>query len=402
MAGQKVKLAFLFNHEGLHQAAHSAPVLGALLRRWANVEIDALFSSAEEQDLVRDILAGQGVDLNRCRRVMVLNIPMVYHLAERFFGQFAPFRRIAVLRSHLPLFREYDALVVPERTSLLLKTRFGLTRLKLIHTRHGAGDRSQSWRAELRDFDFILLSGPKARDRLLKLGHIREGGYAVIGYPKFDTIDFQAKTSARMFPNDRPTVLYAPHFDPMLSSWYDMGPAIVDYFVKNQDFNLIFAPHPMLFRWRMHISLHPFRVRLRPNIAEKAAAAPNIKIDLSSAALVDMTYTLGADIYLGDVSSQIYEFLWKPRPCIFVDAQHLPWRGNPDFLDWTAGPVVSSIRELGTALSTAMATHDRYRKIQEDLFCATFDLTDTPSSERAADAILQFLGITVMRLVATR
>lgn len=50
MPGHKVKLAFLFNHEALHQAAHSAPVLGALLRRWANVEIDALFSSQAERE----------------------------------------------------------------------------------------------------------------------------------------------------------------------------------------------------------------------------------------------------------------------------------------------------------------------------------------------------------------
>ncbi len=402
MPGHKVKLAFLFNHEALHQAAHSAPVLGALLRRWANVEIDALFSSQEEKAFVAELLAAQGADLNRCRQVMVLDIPKVYHLAERFFGQISPFRRIAVLRSHLPLFREYDALVVPERTSLLLKTRFGLTRLKLIHTRHGAGDRSESWRAELRDFDFILLSGTKARDRLLKLGHIREGNYAVIGYPKFDAVDFQAKTSARLFANSRPTVLYAPHFDPTLSSWYDLGPAILDYFVKNQDFNLVFAPHPMLFHWRLHVSLHPFRVRLRPNIPEKASVAPNIKVDLSSAARVDMTYTLGADIYLGDVSSQVYEFLWKPRPCIFVNAQNLPWRDNPDFLDWTAGPVISSLHELDAAMSTAMAMHDRYRKTQEDLFRTTFDLTDRPSSERAADAILQFLNIKNVRLVVAR
>lgn len=29
-----------------------------------------------------------------------------------------------------------------------------------------------------------------------------------------------------------------------------------------------------------------------------------------------MTYTPAADIYLGDVSSQSYEFLLDPRPCL--------------------------------------------------------------------------------------
>ena len=43
--------------------------------------------------------------------------------------------------------------------------------------------------------------------------------------------------------------------------------------------------------------------------------APNLRFDPGSPASTDMTYTRAADIYLGDVSSQVYEFIAEPRPC---------------------------------------------------------------------------------------
>ena len=39
-----------------------------------------------------------------------------------------------------------------------------------------------------------------------------------------------------------------------------------------------------------------------------------------------MAYTQRADIYLGDVSSQVYEFLLNPRPCVFLNPRRFDWR----------------------------------------------------------------------------
>lgn len=47
---------------------------------------------------------------------------------------------------------------------------------------------------------------------------------------------------------------------------------------------------------------------------------PNLHIDIGSDCSIDMTHTEAADIYLGEVSSQICEFLVRPRPCIFLSA----------------------------------------------------------------------------------
>ena len=105
-----------------------------------------------------------------------------------------------------------------------------------------------------------------------------------------------------------------------------------------------------------------------------------------------MTYTLAADIYLGDVSSQVYEFLIAPRPCIFLDAQNRHWEHDPDFAFWKFGPVVRNITELDSALHTAQLEHAALRPVQDAAFKRTFDLQAVSSATRAAAAIASFLG----------
>lgn len=103
-----------------------------------------------------------------------------------------------------------------------------------------------------------------------------------------------------------------------------------------------------------------------------------------------MEYLNRADIYLGDASSQIYEFLIQPRPCLFFNSHGTEWAGNPNYAHWNAGRVVGSVDQLEDGLRTALDEHhDRYRDIQLEMLRNTFDLTTTPSSERAADAILK-------------
>ena len=58
-----------------------------------------------------------------------------------------------------------------------------------------------------------------------------------------------------------------------------------------------------------------------------------------------MTYMLAADIYLGDVSSQVYEFLLEPRPCIFLNGHNVPWQDNPYYSHWTLGQVIDDVKK---------------------------------------------------------
>src|SRR3546814_13793457 len=141
-------------------------------------------------------------------------------------------------------FSGFDAVVTPERTSLFLK-KLRLPNTRLIWTRHGAGDREIGFADDIGRFDFVLLAGRKIEQRLLERQLIRRGDYATGVYAKFDWMNPRA--GERLFDNDRPTVLYTPHFRPALSSWPKWGMAVLDLFANSNRYNLIFAPHVRLF-----------------------------------------------------------------------------------------------------------------------------------------------------------
>ncbi len=141
-----------------------------------------------------------------------------------------------------------------------------------------------------------------------------------------------------------------------------------------------------------HISTEGGLPRRTPAIPDAARCAPNILVDPGSLASIDMTYTRAADIYLGDVSSLVYEFLVEPRPCLFFNRSKANWRDNENFVFWSTGDVLESPAELPAALARAQSDPMRYRAEQEHAFSDAFDLTDTPSSVRAAEAITGFLA----------
>jgi CDP-glycerol glycerophosphotransferase (TagB/SpsB family) len=244
-------------------------------------------------------------------------------------------------------------------------------------------------KASIRDFDFVLVVGEKDEKRHKEHGLISDGGYAVAGYPKFDFVPHDRVP--RFFDNDNPVALYNPHFDPHLSSWYTMGEDVLDAFVANPDLNLIFAPHIMIFQRKMHTSVEYKRVRRRKPLPERFLDVPNIHVDLGSNRSVDMTYTRVADIYIGDVSSQIYEFLYTRRPTIFLNSHDADWRGNPLYLNWTTGPVLDSVVDLIPAVRDAQQTHTDYLPAQNLAFDDTFELGEEKSSIRAADAIADWM-----------
>ncbi len=58
--------------------------------------------------------------------------------------------------------------------------------------------------------------------------------------------------------------------------------------------------------------------------------------------------------------------------------------------------MIEAASDLDLTLASAYADHAAtYRCIQQELFAASFDLTDEPSSERAARAVAQFAGLDV-------
>jgi len=390
-----MKIGFLFNHDQVHQVAHSLPIALALARGGLDAEI--VVATTNRRLTAEVIRLGEGL-IGPCIRLVELGLNRpLSRLAHATLEGVLPAAKLMVYGDNLDFFRSLDVLVVAEKTSLILKTRHGLKDLKIVHTRHGAGDRAIGFDKASAGFDHVLVSGRKILDRLVGEAGVDPATISVVGYPKFDVASGQGVHP--LIEDGRPVVLYNPHLSPHLSSWFSVGRRVLDWFVEHDDHHLIFAPHVMLFERRFVVSIDKLRIDRPGHIDERYLRAPNIHIDLGSRASTTMAYTRRADIYLGDASSQVYEFLVRPRPCIFLNPRGLPWAGDPNFAHWRAGRVLNDVSDLGGALASAPADHDRlYRPIQQAMFEESFDLTDEPSSVRAARAVARFCGLSTAGL----
>lgn len=371
-----MKIAFYYNTQ-YHQILHSLPVAFALSALRPDFDVCILASTQGHLDFIRGL---QPLYPEARVQYRLLDEPAAFSLYRRV-RPFTVAPKLWTLWHNRRLFDSFDAIVLTEKTSLNLK-RFGVTRPKFIHTAHGAGDRATAVDKRIAKFDFALTPGPKTAKWLLELGIIRPGHYAVGAYAKFDLVRRLRQERAPLFPAARPTILYNPHFRPALSSWPDWGFRILDQVAASDRFNLIFAPHVRLFDPPTPDSYAPF-ARYR--------GLPHMLIDLGSTRSIDMTYVTAADLYMGDVSSQVYEFLLSPRPCLFLNAHGVAWQGDDRYRFWTLGPVVDDVRAVMAGLDDAFAREAEFRPVQTAAVAETFDLGVPHPARHNAEILADFL-----------
>lgn len=384
------EVLFLFNHDAPHQVAHIAGIARAAREISPNLRVTCATGTAAIRERLQALL---GEEASAGMTWVDIGLPGWLESLLALPNRIAPVKRLARLDYHARRLLQADVLVSAERTCLRLKRRRTERMPRFVHVPHGAGDRSVTFHPGKAGFDRLLVSGDKTAREMIARGGFRAEQIKVVGYPKFDTIDPEKRV--RLFDNDRPVFLYNPHFDPFLSSWYDEGPALLDWFAstEGQAFNLVFAPHIMLFRKKLHVSLEYRTARLRPDIKPAWRDAPNILIDTNSARLVDMSYTLSADAYIGDVSSQIYEFLIRPRPVFFIDTFSCSSRSREGhYPAWDGGYVANSAAALAPLLHTRVKLEAREAERQRALFADTISYDPArPASRRAAEAIVEML-----------
>lgn len=387
MAGE---ILFLFNHDAPHQVAHIAGVARAVGELRPDVRVTCATGTAAIAQHVAAILGDGATAMNW----LDIGLPGWLEAALALPNRIAPVRRLARLEYHATRLLEAQLLVSAERTCLRLRRHQAAGEgTRMVNIPHGAGDRSVTFHPAIAGFDRILTSGAKTTREFVTRGIAAPDHIQIVGYPKFDSVDLERRPC--FFDNDRPVFLYNPHFDPFLSSWYTEGPALLDWFASDagQAFNVIFAPHVMLFRKKLHVSPEYRVARRRPDIKAQWRAASNILIDTDSARLTDMSYTLGADAYIGDVSSQLYEFLVRPRPAFFLDRFSSNPRSREDrYPAWDAGDVVQSTAALTALLPDYRARLPHYLARQQAIFADTFSVDPAhPASQRAAQAIVDML-----------
>lgn len=367
-------IGFLYPYHEYH-VYHSAPTAFELSRLDPNLKVLLLSSSQHNSVLLRQ-LSGHYPG-NRCT-IKDLSQPWSFRYLNVNQRRF-PSAGLMVKR-HTFLLKGMDVIVGTNHAIAATLRNAGITSPKLIMAFHGSGDRAYGFSRRLRRFDLLLLSGTKKYRRLKAAGILRKDNWAIVGYPKFDVIRSEEEERSQLFPEHRPIVLYNPHFRKHLSSWYEWGRKILDFFVSCSRYNLIFAPHVEIKgRKQKWLTLRKYR------------SYPHIHVDLGSRESIDLTYTKLANIYLGDVSSQIGEFLLHPRPSVFLNSHHISWKADSNYSHWLLGPVIDSLSQLEDALVEAQETHDFYLPEQVQYFKDSFELTEEPSGLRAAREIHSFL-----------
>ena len=269
--------------------------------------------------------------------------------------------------------------VCAELTSLWLPVMFPLTRTRFVKTAHGAGSvqrrrgprRWATWRT--------LVPSERERDQYLAIGY-RPDQVVASGYIKSA---FRQRTGREgLFRDDRPILVYAPHWQPHRSSWWKWGREIVALLAAQDRYNVILAPHQRLPEGDGEA---------RAFLLAAAANHSNLHVDLDSFSTVDGSYLAAADLYLGDTSSQVVEFMATPRPCVFLDAQKTEWRTRADRDFWHCGEVVTALDKLPDALLRAPQRHPDYAAIQKAFVAEALGVVGVPAPIRAAGAILETL-----------
>lgn len=366
-----MKVGFLISDGNIHHAAHVVPVAQALAETQPGWLVFILTAARRTADEVERLLSP--ADRGPVHLRMLPQRGVAAQEADP----------LAVMRER-DIIASLDAVVVTSPDVDAIGGRERRPGQKIIYQSIGAKDH-ECHRADWGAFDLLLVAGEKTKGRLDGLVDSRR--IAIVGCPKFDF-----PGTRRVWPaiaDDRPVVLYSPHYAPDLSSWYRWGRTVLDWFVEHDEYRLIFAPHVRLFERRFARSERRLLPHAVGRIDERYLKAPNIHIDLGSSLSTSRAYTDHADIFLGDAGGQLYEFLVDPRPCGFLNVQGpRPNPDDPSIFNWRAGVVIDDISLLPELLETTRLWHDEvYRPIQQDMFAQSISITETPASRRAARAI---------------
>jgi hypothetical protein len=336
------KVAFLFLGETL-LIPHLYPIVEALAAAEPDLPIELWVSTSVHETLLRGWIAGlPSVGLRRAPGFRTVD-------AGEGRNPALP-AKLPMLVRLLPYLARTPVVVCAEQTSLWLPAVVPL-KTRFIDTFHGAGSmmarghwrRRAGWRT--------LVAAERDRRALIAGGDNPER-IATTGYVK---AAFRQRTPATaLFADTKPVILYTPHWQAHRSSWWRWGPEVVERVLADGRYNLIFAPHQRLGERAPEVR----------SFAAGMAERPGVRVDLDSFAMVDGSYTAAADVYLGDTSSQVVEFMIRPRPCVFLNALAADWRDDESYAMWRAGEVVETLDALIPALERAPAAHESFSAFQ--------------------------------------
>jgi hypothetical protein len=365
------KVAFLFLGETL-LIPHLWPIAEALAEAAPDVPIDLWVStSIHEEMLGRWSQAYPSMRLRRApgyracpglppgtNPPLPAKLPMLARLAPLLLGT-----RVAVCA---------------EQTSLWIPTALPFHPTRFVRTAHGAGPINARGNRRQRAAKLLMEPSETERQAFIAQG-VRPERIVVTGYIK--ALFRQRTPASALFADARPILLYNPHWQRHRSSWWAWGRQIVALLAEQTHFNVIIAPHQRL------VERDPTIREVMSGVAHLA----HVHADLESFAMVDGSYPAAADLYLGDTSSQVVEYMARPRPCVFLNPDRLDWQSAGDHGFWECGNVIDDLATLPEALASATKDHVRYAAVQKSFAERALGDTSERATKISADQILRNL-----------
>ena len=288
--------------------------------------------------------------------------------------------KLPMLLRLIPHLARTRVVLCAEQTSLWLPLLLPWLPTRFVKTSHGVGSLSARDDRRRRAAFHTLVPSEQERRTYLARGMAPERITAT-GYVKGG---FRQRTPARaLFRDERPILLYTPHWQAHRSSWPAWGQAVVTALADQRDWNVIIAPHQRLIERAPQVRA----------VLDRVAHLPHVHCDLDSFATVDGSYTAAADLYLGDTSSQLIEYLMRPRPAIFLNPSARDWQADPAYAMWRAGEVVADLAELPTAIAHAKERHPIFVATQRDIATAALGDASGAGAVRAAEEVLRVLAM---------
>ena len=242
-------------------------------------------------------------------------------------------------------------------------------------------------RDSARRFDAVCVGDQTTIDRYLRNRAAPQEMW-LTGFPQMDPLFRRDAPPALGLDGSRPVILYAPTWNPQMSSTPFLGAEVADLILGPRaspltDATLVLKAHPTTAMWNPE---------WLTTWAQAATADPRIKV---LEPRTDVTgVMLAADLMISDASSTIFEYLALDRPMVLIttpdattdidyDAADLPWRWRD------VGEDVSDRGSLAGVVADALAHPERRAaeraSRRDELFG---DLQDGHNARRVADRLV--------------
>jgi hypothetical protein len=250
---------------------------------------------------------------------------------------------------------------------------------KFIHVCHGLISKNQP-SYSYHHADYICVSSLFVATHLQHIGAVPKQCFWPVGLPQMDSI--VKKLSHKT--NSEPSLLYAPTWNPTLSSAHMFSERLIECLRKEETWNIVIRPHPhsyshspeLIELWR-HLANSYSRVRL-------ADSEESLETSLSE-----------ADLLISDASSLSFFFLACNRPIILMnnpDRFSDPASYDPGGIEWKwrdMGHETSSIEEVYSLISQLLLHEDERAANRNHYRQKLFDQNlDGNCAQRIAEKIL--------------